>query len=68
MAPNGNTPGSDEPAKRAALKCPKCGCELPLQKYEQLIEIGVDGIRDACPVCGVLLLISFDQMTVQETS
>jgi hypothetical protein len=65
MAPNGDPP---ETAKPATLKCPKCGSELPLQKYKQLIELGVDGARDTCPVCGTLLLISFDEMTARETS
>lgn len=50
------------------LACPKCGCELTLRRYQQLIDLGVDGVRDTCPVCGTLLLISFDEMTATETS
>jgi hypothetical protein len=39
-----------------------------VQKYQRFIDLGVDAVRDACPVCGVLLLISFDKMTAEEAS
>jgi hypothetical protein len=49
-----------------APKCPRCGCEIPLEKYRQAIELGIDGVRDVCPVCGSILLISFEERTATE--
>jgi len=44
---------SPHPAKR--LLCPKCGTEISLERYAQLIEVQIDEVRDICPTCGAVI-------------
>ncbi len=64
-----STEGSNTPQSgpERTPRCPRCGCEVSLEKYRQLAELGIDFVRDACMGCGTILLISFQDGTATES-
>ena len=45
--------------------CPSCGSQLPTEELRQWKELGVDGVRAACPKCGTVLFLDFKTNTVK---
>lgn len=59
----GKTRPQAQPPQKSTrqLLCPECDREVPLAKYAQLIEIGVDEVRDNCPWCGSIVMLDLRQ-------
>jgi len=50
--------GSDSKGVNEVL-CPRCEAHIALEKYAAFVEMGVDGVREQCRVCGTISVIAF---------